>query len=167
MNSFRAILTVCAWSWAAGGAAAPEYWPIDLGSLGGTQTVATGLNDLGQVVGWSQDAAGRTQAFVWAYGTMTGLGFLPGGTASVANAINRRGDVTGYAAVSATNVHAFLFSSNSLADLGTLGGPNSWGRAINDQIEIGGSSQLVTNYPMSSPESFFWRTTASSTSRPS
>ena len=158
MNSFRAILTVCAWSWAAGGAAAPEYWPIDLGSLGGTQTVATGLNDLGQVVGWSQDAAGRTQAFVWAYGTMTGLGFLPGGTASVANAINRRGDVTGYAAVSATNVHAFLFSSNSLADLGTLGGPNSWGRAINDQIEIGGSSQLVTNYPMSSPESFFWRT---------
>ena len=160
MKTFRAILTVCAWSWAAAGAAAPEYWPIDLGSLGGTQTVATGINDLGQVVGWSQDAAGRTQAFVWASGTMTGLGFLPGGTCSVANAINNRGDVTGHAYVSGTNHHAFLCVSNNLQDLGTFGGPLSIGTAINDSKEI-------TGWSYTAPEeftnglwlaAFWWRT---------
>ena len=66
--------------------AAPEYWPIDLGTLGGTNVAATGINDAGQVVGWSQISTGHTQAYVWASGTLTGLGFLPGGTSSVANA---------------------------------------------------------------------------------
>ena len=158
MKTFRAILTVCAWSWAAGGAAAPEYWPIDLGSLGGTNSEALGVNDDRQVVGWSQDAAGRTQAFVWASGTMTGLGFLPGGTCSVANAINNRGDVTGHAYVSGTNHHAFLCVSNSLQDIGTLGGPNSKGLAINIHGDVTGWSQLATNSPSATdPETFVWR----------
>jgi probable HAF family extracellular repeat protein len=141
-------------------AAAPEYYPRDLGTLGGTQSVAMGVNDLSQVVGWSLDAAGRTQAFVWAGGTLTGLGFLPGGTSSVATAINNSGDVTGYAYYSDTNYHAFLYASNVLQDLGTFGGPLSSGTALNDVGEI-------TGWSYTAPEeftnglwlaTFWWRT---------
>ncbi len=137
----RLASVFAAWGLATGAvSAAPEYWPIDLGTLGGTQTVATAINDLGQVVGWSLDSSGHTQAFVWASGTMTGLGFLPGGTSSVASAINNRGDLTGFSYVSATNHHAFLCVSNNLQDLGTFGGPLSIGTAINDSEEITGWS---------------------------
>ena len=160
MKFFRAILFSCAAGLAAVALADDlEYRILDLGTLGGNQSEALGLNDRSQAVGWSRDAEGRMQAFLWQNGTMSGLGFLPGGTSSVATAINESGDVTGYSQVSPTNSHAFLFSSNVLADLGTLGGPNSWGRAINDRRDVAGSSQLVTNYPSNSdPESFFWRT---------
>ena len=98
-------------------AAGPTYGPIDLGHLGRTQTVAKGVNNAGQVVGWSKDSAGRMQAFAWSNGTMTGLGFLPGGTTSVANAINNVGDITGEAYVSTNVHHAFLYVSNQIADL--------------------------------------------------
>ncbi|HRT05013.1 MAG TPA: hypothetical protein P5204_04880, partial [Kiritimatiellia bacterium] len=121
-------------------AAGPAYWPIDLGHLGRTQTVAKGINDAGQVVGWSKDSAGRMQAFAWSNGTMIGLGFLPGGTTSVANAINNAGEITGEAYVSTTNYHAFLYASNLIADLGTWGGPYSVGNAINGKREIAGWS---------------------------
>lgn len=138
--------------------AAEEYQVVSLGTLGGAHSAALGLNDLGQVVGSSQDEAGRTQAFLWQNGALTGLGFLPGGTTSVANAINNQGNITGDAAVSATNGHAFLFISNSLVDIGTLGGPGSWGRAINDSGDLAGSAQLASNSPYASdPETFFWR----------
>jgi probable HAF family extracellular repeat protein len=138
-------------------AAAPEYWPIDLGTLGGTQSAALGLNDAGQVVGWSLTAGGRTQAFVWAGGTLSGLTNLPGGSNGIATAINRHGDITGYSDVSATNHHAFLYASNHLTDLGTFGGPLSAGYAINDNREITGWAYLPpdTNIWL---QAFWWRT---------
>ena len=121
-------------------AAAPEYYPRDLGTLGGTNAFATGLNDHSQVVGRSLNSSGLTEAFAWSNGTMTGLGFLPGGTNSVATAINNRGEITGYSYVSGTNYHAFLGASNVLRDLGTWGGPHSRGYAINDRSEVAGWS---------------------------
>ena len=140
--------------------AGPAYWPIDLGHLGRTQTVAKAINDSGQVVGWSKDSAGRMQAFAWSNGTMTGLGFLPGGTSSVANAINNAGEISGEAYVSTTNYHAFLYVSNQIADLGTWGGPYSVGNAINDNREIAGWSYPPyptpgTNFAFGP---FLWRT---------
>ncbi len=150
---------MCALLWASAwmpspALAAVEYAVVDLGTLGGTSSEAWGVNDLGHAVGWAKDADGRTQAFLWQNGTMTGLGFLPGGTASVACAINNTGGITGYSYVSATNCHAFLHASNSFVDLGTLGGPSSWGRAINDHGAIAGSSQ--TNVSPNN-NSFLWR----------
>lgn len=38
---------------------------IDLGTLGGFQSEATGVNNQGQVVGWSQDDEGRLFGFLW------------------------------------------------------------------------------------------------------
>ena len=69
---------------------------IDLGSLGGGQTNARALNDLGQIVGCSNAGAGVFQAFIWENGVMTDLGAgSSGGDASLAVAINERGDVLG------------------------------------------------------------------------
>ena len=121
-----------------------EYSVVDLGDLGGTNSEARGLNDLGQVVGWSKDALGRHQAFLWQSNNMAGLGFLSAGTLSDAYAINENGEVTGYSYVSPTNWHGFLYISNSLVDIGTLGGPSSWGYAINGQGDITGGAWNAT-----------------------
>ena len=135
------------------------YDIIDLGTLGGTSSVARAINEHSQVVGWSQDAAGRIQAFLWQNGSMTGLGFLPGGTNSMAYAINNHGEITGRANVSTTNHHAFYLTGGTLHDLGTLGGPNSVGYGINDNAEITGWSQLTNNVPSNTDqETFYWRT---------
>ncbi|HPR67816.1 MAG TPA: MBG domain-containing protein, partial [Kiritimatiellia bacterium] len=135
-------------------AAAPEYWPIDLGTLGGAQSAALGLNDNGQVVGWSLTADGAIEAFVWSNGTLTGLGFLPGGTTSVARAINNHGQITGDAYVSPTNYHGFVYSNGLMTSIGTWGSAKSRPRAINDQGELAGSSP-PTNYPAIN-NAFWW-----------
>jgi probable HAF family extracellular repeat protein len=131
-----ALLLACSPS-----ARASEYHVVDLGTLGGATTEVLGLNDRGQAVGWSRDADGRMQAFLWQNGTMTGLGFLPGGTTSVARGINNLGEIAGYAYVSTTNYHAFLLTNGTMTSLGTLGGPSSAGFAVNDQTHVTGWSQ--------------------------
>lgn len=77
----------------------------DLGTLGGEQSWAYGLNNLGQVVGWANLASGIYHAFVWAddngngltdTGEMQDLGTL-GGLFSSAYAVNDDGIIVGYA----------------------------------------------------------------------
>ena len=136
--------------------AALEYWVVDLGTLGGAGSEALGLNDRSQVVGWAKDVNGRTQAFLWEHGTLTGLGFLTNRWSnSVATAINNHGEITGYSSITATNEHAFLVHSNQLTDIGTLGGANSRGFDINDLGEIAGRADRPSN---TIPQAFLWRT---------
>src|SRR5439155_22481595 len=80
----------------------------DLGSLSTMAfdySVATGLNDMGQVVGYCHvltPAGIRVHAFVWKSGIMTDLGVpsFPGMpfpfTNSVASAINNNGKIVGW-----------------------------------------------------------------------
>ncbi len=80
---------------------ASGYSFLDLGTLGGTMSVATGVNDLGQVVGYSFLPGGTTlqwdeHAFYWENGVLLDMGTL-GGRWSKATAINNRGDVVGRA----------------------------------------------------------------------
>ncbi len=86
-----------------------------LGTLpGGGTSIASGINDRGQVVGNSETVAGEDirHAFLWEDGEMTDLGTLPGGTESIATAINDRGQIVGYSETAPEDgyYHAVLWS---------------------------------------------------------
>jgi probable HAF family extracellular repeat protein len=113
----------------------------DLGTLDGNSSRAYGINDNGQVVGYSDTAtSGYFHAFVTdASGQMTDLGTL-GGNSSYAYGINNNGQVVGEATSSSGPVHAFVSdgTSGSMIDLGTLGGNYSYALGINDSGQVVG-----------------------------
>ena len=52
-------------------AQAVTYTIIDLGTLGGTQSIAYGMNEAGQVVGWANTSGNAaSHAFLYSNGTM-------------------------------------------------------------------------------------------------
>jgi probable HAF family extracellular repeat protein len=81
----------------------PGLGITDLGSLSPLpydHSVATGINDRGEVVGYGAvlTAAGvRLHAWVWSRGVMTDLGVPPAFENSIATAINNHGKIVGYA----------------------------------------------------------------------
>jgi probable HAF family extracellular repeat protein len=109
----------------------------------GTNGVAFGINDSGQIVGVS-----GSHAFVYSKGLMTDLGALLGGFGSVAHGINNRGEIVGESDINLTNLissHPFLYSHGLMHDLGSLGGTIAAATAINDLGEIVGSSTTTSN----------------------
>jgi len=86
----------------------------DLGTLSGDVEIwAVGINNKGQVVGFSFDASGNIRAFLWQNGVMTDLNTLiPADSALYllsANGINARGQIAGLAFLPSTGeVHAYL-----------------------------------------------------------
>src|SRR5207248_9972172 len=66
----------------------------DLGTLGGSSSLAVAINERAHVVGVSETSSGQSHAFLWQNAVMTDLGTL-GGTNSIAVAINERGQVIG------------------------------------------------------------------------
>ncbi|MFH0981079.1 MAG: hypothetical protein V2A79_06030 [Planctomycetota bacterium] len=100
-----------------------RYTITDLGSLGGTSSVANGINDLGQVTGWAHIASGQPRAFLWSVsGGMVNLGSL-GGRRSIGSDINNNGRVTGQSYDSAERWRAFVWDEVSgMTDLGAPAG---------------------------------------------
>src|SRR5690606_25958683 len=80
-----------------------------LGTLGGKGSSATGINDAGQVAGFSHTADGDTHAFITGPGGvgMRDLGTL-GGRESRASGINDAGQVVGYSYTDDENQRAFI-----------------------------------------------------------
>jgi probable HAF family extracellular repeat protein len=111
----------------------------DLGTLGGSYSGARGINRGGQVVGYSETAAGRVHAFLWVNGAMTDLGTL-GGSSSYAYGINDNGQVVGYSTTASGQDHAFVWQNGTMTDLGTLGGNRSVAYAINNSGQVVGES---------------------------
>src|SRR6266513_495462 len=114
----------------AGGAFAAEapFVPFDLGTLGGSESLAYAVNTSGQVVGRGHIAGDSTShAFSWTLqGGMIDLGTL-GGCCSWAEAINASGQVVGVSSRAGNDAnHAFSWTpTGGMIDLGTLGGRDS------------------------------------------
>lgn len=106
---------------AAANGAMPAYQVQDLGTLGGSITQVTDLNDAGQVTGYSETADGELRAFVYSQGKLSDLGTL-GGPGSVGNAINNLGHVAGFAVTPSGHSHAVAFVNRSVMDLAIAGG---------------------------------------------
>ncbi len=112
----------------------------DLGTLGGKESAATDINNIGQIVGYASTYTDETHAFLYQQGRMTDMGTL-GGTDSRANSINDRGHVVGSANVAGSNkAHAFLYAEGKMTDLGTLEGQESTALSINEAGQIVGTS---------------------------
>jgi len=114
-----------------------------LGTLGGSSSYATGINDAGRVVGYS-DLTGDTSsnAFAYSAGVMTNLGTL-GGAGSLARAINNNGQIVGWSTTASNATHAFSYSTGVMRDLGTLGGQFSYARGLNNLGDVAGQSTLA------------------------
>jgi probable HAF family extracellular repeat protein len=124
---------------------AQKYKVIFLGTFGGDQTVATAINDLDDVVGYSQlpgNITGSQHAFLYRSGKLIDLD--PNDQYSWAWGINHYEQITGYIANSQTN-YAFLYQRGNLTNLGSLSGPAGVSLAfgINDSGAIVGSSTIA------------------------
>jgi probable HAF family extracellular repeat protein len=89
----------------------------DLGTLGGSESVAHHVNEFGHVVGWSHTADGSQRAFLHRDGVMVDLDTLlpaeSGWTLTVARSINDVGQIVGEGLYQGAT-HAFLLSPPGL-----------------------------------------------------
>ncbi|MBD2168189.1 hypothetical protein H6G04_27785 [Calothrix membranacea FACHB-236] len=116
-----------------------SYSITDLGNLpGDNYSYAYGINDSGQVVGFSSN----NHAFLYSDGKMTDLGSLPrsGYDSSAAYGINNSGQIVGD-----SKGRAFLYSDAKMTDLGILPGYDySRAYSINDSGQVVGFSGFST-----------------------
>ena len=97
----------------------PIYSVIDLGTFGGSSTVAFRINDSGTAVGWGQSLTGNQNAFVSASGgAIQNLAGLPGATDTYAYGINSSGTMVGTSYVNG-EAHGEIWSGGKNTDLGT------------------------------------------------
>ena len=147
----------------------------DLGTFGGSASLANDVNNRSQVVGLALTSTldpfpvpglpevtigTQTQAFLWQNGQMRNLGTL-GGPDAAASIVNNRGQVAG---VSYTNdipnastgfptLDPFLWENGRMIDLGTLGGTSGAPIALNNHGQVLGISNLAGDQ---SADIFLW-----------
>ena len=125
----------------------------------GTASIASGINDLDQVVGVYADSSDVLHGFLYSGGTYTPLN-APGATmGTLAFDINNLGQIVGYYTDSNSTEHGFLFSSstftyNTLNDPLATGGTEAHG--------INNSGQVVGQYSNSSGDHGFLYTSSGS-----
>jgi probable HAF family extracellular repeat protein len=119
------------------------YWtnsqstPVDLGTLGGTNSGAVSINSSGQIAGSSELPDGQVHAAFWPSnsGAPIDLGTL-GGSNSAAQCINDSGAMVGYANTATQTGASYdaAYWTNAFSpalDLATLGGTNTVASGIN------------------------------------
>jgi len=126
---------------------------MDLGVFpGGSFTIASGINNRGQVSGHG-DLSGQDTAFIWEAGVMTPLIRLPDGRANGANAINGRGHAVGFSLDASDLPHAVLWRDDTITDLEPLAGVQSSAYAVNRRDEAVGFSTAITGGSIA----FLWK----------
>ena len=117
---------------------------VQVPSLGGSKTVAVGVDDSGHVAGSSATAGGATHVFLFD-GTVTNDHHNPafGGANSRATAMNADGVIVGFEDT-ASGFHAFVDVRGGAVDLGTIaGGSDSAAAAISQLPYIAGISTIA------------------------
>jgi probable HAF family extracellular repeat protein len=122
---------------------AQVYTATALPGLGGPETVVTGINAAGVVVGYSCDATYVTHAVSWTGGVVRDLGTL-GGTVSHAQAVNGTGAIVGFSDSGAeAAISALAWNNTASAGLPTLGGSSAYAFGSNDAGLIVGVATLT------------------------
>jgi probable HAF family extracellular repeat protein len=156
----------------------PHYTVIDLGTLGGTYSVANGISNDGWVSGISTLRGDTAQhAFLWRRGRMIDLGTLGGPNSNNYFLPNDWGEVVGPSETSNPDplgedycgfgTHLiclpFVWWSGIMIPLPTLGGYNGGAAGVNDQGEVVGAAENTTSDPTCVPpqirqiEPVIWR----------
>jgi probable HAF family extracellular repeat protein len=120
----------------------------DLGTLDKDWSIATGINDDGLVVGYSQlvEGGGVWYGFRWNGGVMTPLPALGANTYNGANKVNAAGDAVGWSGPNSDEARPVFYpSSGGVLDLGSLGGTQASAFALNDRGSVVGYSYTTGN----------------------
>ncbi len=147
------MVALCLLAWAPPGhsAAATAYRFTLLPTLGGPSSGAGGINNAGQVVGWSETLPGfygmpgEVHAVRWLDGQALDLGQY-GNLGSKAMGVNEAGAVVGVVDryLNGTQVStAILWTNLATVSLPTLGGPSGTARDINNTGLVVGESDTA------------------------
>jgi probable HAF family extracellular repeat protein len=145
--------------------------PLDLGTLGGNESIAFAVDNFGQIAGGAANqtpdqnasfffgaSATQIHAAIWSNGVLRDLHTLGQGLDSMAYAINDSGQVAGMSftnnvinpTTGAPTVDVFLWENDKMFDLGTLGGTQSTLSELNNKGQVSGWSNLAgdtTSHP--------------------
>lgn len=126
----------------------PTGGATDLGTLGGSFSIASSLNSVGTTVGFSALVSDvEFHAFAATTDAVTDLGTL-GGTFSAAVAVSDTGHIAGDSnlATDGSTFHAFaIHPGEAMKDLGTLGGTSSYTYGVNNAGWVIGISEIAGN----------------------
>jgi len=145
-----------------------RYAVTDLGTLGGTFSLALGINDTGWVVGVSSlpdDTA--FHAFLWKKDLLVDLGTLGGPNSVAGHPLNERGQIGGVAETSTPDPLGedfcayfdvnhlvclpFVWQNGVARVLPTLGGSNGQAHQINNRGQVVGLAENSTLDPTCPP----------------
>lgn len=147
---------------------APAYVPIlwkngkmiNLGNLGGYESLAGDINNRGQIIGFSTNAVPdpfnpfglptQLRGFIWQNGVMTDLGTLGGPDTQIGVRVNERGQTTGSSdtnfvpnvTTGLPTADPFLWENGKMIDLGSFGGTLGFGDMVNNRGQVIGVSDL-------------------------
>ncbi len=117
-------------------------------------TLASDINDRGDVVGRGHNESGTHRALLWESGTGSpvDLGTL-GGAFAEANGLNSRGAIVGGSEFLSSGANPFLWENGNMMALGDFGDPGGTAEAINEQSQIVGAAKGNT---FSRVRAFLW-----------
>lgn len=118
-------------------------------SIPNANTLLTGINNNGDLIGYYMTTDSHTHAFLYSGGALTSLDF-PGAKYNGAVDINNSGQVLGGYSIDGITSHVYLYDSGSFTILDAFPGAESTGfSGMND------NGDLVGSYSLSDPDSSY------------
>ena len=116
-------------------------------TLGGTVSLAWGINSAGTIVGESNDMQGRRRPFIWTGGTISDLGTL-GGSSGEAQGINDAGVIVGQSHLKGDRKFNACLWANGAApqNLNDLKSSGATGHVLTQAYRINSAGQITAEY---------------------